>query len=116
MQTHQLHVSGAHEGIQQIRSELFAFPEVLDVFATGRPDALVVVYAGRPRPGEWLRALRAIGYRTLARDRAKWPQTEQRRPDLLRWIVDYSDVGADDNETLSSIGNEQAQRRRRNAA
>jgi hypothetical protein len=48
------------------------------VFATGRPDALVVVYAGRPRPGEWLRALRAIGYRTLARDRAKWSQPEQR--------------------------------------
>jgi hypothetical protein len=41
---------------------LFAFPEVLEVFSTGRPDALVVVCSGRPHPGEWLRALRAAGY------------------------------------------------------
>lgn len=59
MQTHKLHVSGARKYVDDIRSELFAFPEVLEVFVTGRPDVLLVVYAGRPRPGEWLRALRA---------------------------------------------------------
>ena len=73
MQTHQIHVAGAHQGINQIRSELFVFPGVLDVFVTGRPDAVVVVYAGRPRPGEWLRALGRLGYRTPARDRARCP-------------------------------------------
>jgi ATP-dependent Zn protease len=37
---------------------------VLEVFVTGRPDLLVVVCAGRPRPGDWLCALRRLGYRT----------------------------------------------------
>ena len=73
MQTHQIHISGARERSHGIRNELFAFPEVLEVFVTGRPDVLVVVYAGRPRPGEWLRALRALGYRTPARGHARWP-------------------------------------------
>ena len=58
MKTHQIHVSGARERVHEIRRELFAFSEVLDVFVTGRADVLVVVYAGRPRPGEWLRVLR----------------------------------------------------------
>jgi hypothetical protein len=48
--------------VNEVRSELFNFPEVLDVFITGRQDALVVVCSGRPRPGEWLRALRRVGY------------------------------------------------------
>ena len=61
MQTHQISVSGARQRVDVIRKELFAFPEVLEVFVTGRPDVLVVVYAGRPRPGEWLRGLRRLG-------------------------------------------------------
>ena len=48
--------------MNEIRSELFVFPEILDVFVTGRPDSLVVVCQGRPRPAEWLRALRAARY------------------------------------------------------
>jgi hypothetical protein len=56
--------------VQEIRHELFAFPEVLDVFVTGRPDCLVVVSLGRPRPGEWLRALRAVGYQVPIRRHA----------------------------------------------
>src|SRR5207245_2260839 len=43
------------------------FPEILDVFVTSRPDALVVVYAGRPHPGRWLAALRAVGYEVPGR-------------------------------------------------
>ena len=69
MQTHRIHVSGGRERVHEIRNELFDFPEVLEVLVTGRPDVLVVVHAGRPRPGEWLRALRRRGYRTSRRRR-----------------------------------------------
>jgi hypothetical protein len=62
MQTHPLHVSDARERLDEARAELLAFTDVLDVFATGRGDVLMVVCAGRPRPGEWARALRAAGY------------------------------------------------------
>jgi hypothetical protein len=71
MQTHQIHVLGARELVHDIRNGLFAFPEVLDVFATVQPDVLVVVYARRPRPGEWLQALRQLGYRTPAPSHAR---------------------------------------------
>ena len=74
MKTHQIHVAGARERIHDIRNELFGFPEVLDVLVTGRPDVLVVVHAGRPRPGEWLRALRGLGYLTPARSHARGPR------------------------------------------
>ena len=70
MQTHQINVSRARDMVQEIRHELFEFPEVLDVFVTGRPDWLVVVSRGRPRPGEWLRALRAVGYHVPVRRHA----------------------------------------------
>jgi hypothetical protein len=70
MRTHQIHVSNGREWLQEIRRELFLFPEVLEVFDTGRPDVLVVVYIGRPRPGEWSRALRAVGYDTPPRRHA----------------------------------------------
>lgn len=70
MQTHQIHISNGRDKVHEIRSELFAFPEVLEVFITGRPDALVVVCTGRPHPGEWLRALRAVGYEAPSRHRA----------------------------------------------
>jgi hypothetical protein len=62
VQTHQISVSDGRERVHEIRSELFGFPEVLDVFVTSRPDSLVVVCSGRPRPSAWLRALRAVGY------------------------------------------------------
>lgn len=117
MQTQQIHVSGAREQAHEIRSELFAFPEVLDVFVTGRPDVLVVVYAGRPRPGEWLSALRAVGYRSPARNHARWPRYKPRPPSLLRNVVPWPDAGAaDGNRTTSSIRNKQTPRRRQDAA
>jgi hypothetical protein len=70
VQTHQINVSRARDMVQAIRHELFEFPEVLDVFVTGRPDWLVIVSRGRPRPGEWLRALRAVGYHVPVRRHA----------------------------------------------
>jgi hypothetical protein len=70
MQTHKIHVSNGRYRVHGVRSELFIFPEVLDVFVTGRPDALVVVSSGRPRPGEWLGALRRVGYDVPARRHA----------------------------------------------
>jgi hypothetical protein len=62
VQTHQINISHGRDNVHEIRRELFAFSEILDVFVTSRPDSLVVVSAGRPRLGEWLRALRAVGY------------------------------------------------------
>jgi hypothetical protein len=73
MRTHQIRVSDARESVQDIRHRLFTFPEVLEVFATGRSDVLVVVHTGRPRLGPWLAALRAVGYRTPARRDATAP-------------------------------------------
>jgi hypothetical protein len=70
VQTHQIHVSNGRERVDEVRRELFTFPEVLDVFVTSRPDALVVVCSGRPRPGDWLGALRRVGYDVPARRRA----------------------------------------------
>jgi hypothetical protein len=69
MQTHRIYVAKGRDWVDEIRTELFVFPEVLDVFVTGRPDALVVVCQGRPRPAEWLRALRAVGYELPHRGR-----------------------------------------------
>jgi hypothetical protein len=70
VQTYQINVSRARDMVQEIRHKLFEFPEVLDVFVTGRSDWLVVVSRGRPRPGEWLRALRAAGYQVPVRRHA----------------------------------------------
>jgi hypothetical protein len=67
MQTYQIHVAEARDRAHEIRTELLVFPEILEVFVTSRPNSLVVVCAGRPRPGEWLGALRALGYQVLAR-------------------------------------------------
>ena len=61
MQTYKIKVAKARETAQQIRDELFAFPEVLEVYFMGEADSLVVVSRGRPRPGDWLNALRAVG-------------------------------------------------------
>lgn len=79
MQTHQINVSRARDMVQEIRHELFAFPEVLDVFVTSRPDSLVVVSRGRPRPGDWLRALRVVGYEVPPRRRRVTAIAEGRR-------------------------------------
>jgi hypothetical protein len=62
VQTHQINISRGRDNVHEIRRELFVFSEILDVFVTSRPDSLVVVCAGRPRVGQWLRALRAVGY------------------------------------------------------
>jgi hypothetical protein len=70
VQTHQLHISNGRDKVHEIRSELFAFPEVLEVFITSRLDALVVVCSGRPHPGEWLRVQRVVGYGPPPRRRA----------------------------------------------
>jgi hypothetical protein len=70
VQTYQINVSKGRDRVQEIRRELFAFSEILEVFVTSRPDALIVVCGGRPRAGEWLRALRAVGYEASARQRA----------------------------------------------
>jgi hypothetical protein len=77
VQTQRLHVSNARDSVLEIRSELFVFPEVLEVFVTGRPDVLVVVCSGRPRPTRWLRALRAAGYESLARHHASANELER---------------------------------------
>ena len=117
MQTHEIHVSGAREQVDEIRAELFAFPEVIEVFVTGRRDFLVVVHAGRPRPAEWLRALRRLGYGTPSRSRATWLRPKRQSGVILRGVVQYTDVGVDDGDrTTKSIGNEQASRDRRDAA
>jgi hypothetical protein len=76
VQTYRIHVSKGRERVDEIRSQLFAFSEVLDVFVTGRPDALVVVCSGRPRPAEWLRALRAVGYDLPRRSHFRTPAAE----------------------------------------
>jgi hypothetical protein len=81
VQTHHINVSRARDMAQEIRHELFAFPEVLDVFVTGRPDWLVVVSRGRPRPAEWLRALRAVGYDIPPRRHAVAGPAEADRPE-----------------------------------
>jgi hypothetical protein len=67
VQTHQINISHGRDNVHEIRRELFAFSEILDVFVTSRQDSLVVVCAGRPRVGEWLRALRAVGYEAPTR-------------------------------------------------
>jgi hypothetical protein len=69
--------------VNEVRSELFNFPEVLDVFITGRQDALVVVYSGRPRPGEWLGALRRVGYEIPAKRHAAAVAVDADRPSVV---------------------------------
>jgi hypothetical protein len=71
VQTHQIQIIDGRSRVDEIRCELFAFPEVLDVFITRRPDALVVVCSGRPHPAEWQRALRAVGFCFPSRRRAR---------------------------------------------
>src|SRR5260370_35408879 len=97
MQTHQIHISQGGESVCDIRRSLFRFPEVLDVFATGGRDVLVVVYAGHPRPGEWLRALRAVGYETPARSHPDSAPRPVRR-ELVPSVVTLNGTGACDGE------------------
>src|SRR5437764_6365255 len=70
VQTYQINISQGRDNVHGIRRALFAFSEILDVFVTSRPDSLVVVCAGRPRLGEWLRALRSVGYEIPTRAQA----------------------------------------------
>ena len=77
MQTYQINISQGRDNVHEIRHELFAFSEILDVFVTGRSDSLVVVCAGRPRVREWLCALRAAGYHVPARRHPSATSTRQ---------------------------------------
>lgn len=90
MQTYQINVALGRDRVQEIREELFSFPEVVDVFVTGGSDALVVVCCGRPRPAEWQRTLRAVGYEILPRRHAKTEMPAPGaapcgRPSLTSW-------------------------------
>jgi hypothetical protein len=73
VQTYKIYVSKGRDRVNEIRSELFVFPEILEVFVTGRPDSLVVVCRGRPRPAEWLRALRLARYDVAHRRHSPTP-------------------------------------------
>jgi hypothetical protein len=77
VQTHQIQIFNGRRSALEIRRELFAFPEIMEVFITSRSDALMVVYSGRPRPAEWLRALREAGYEAVVRRRppARLPES-----------------------------------------
>jgi hypothetical protein len=77
VQTYQITISQGRDKVHEIRRVLFAFSEILDVFVTGRPDSLVVVCAGRPRLGEWRRALRAVGYEIPVRGHSRATSTAQ---------------------------------------
>jgi hypothetical protein len=83
VQTHQIHVSNGRDRVDEVRTELFTFSEVLDVFVTSRPDALVVVCSGCPRPGEWLRHLCSVGYDVPPRRRANAAAVEAGRTDVV---------------------------------
>jgi hypothetical protein len=80
VQTHQIQITDGRRRVDEIRCELFAFPEVLDVFITRRPDALVVVCSGRPHPAEWQRALRAVGFHFPSRRRVSPARPGVRAP------------------------------------
>jgi hypothetical protein len=86
VQTYQIHVSDGRARIDDVRSALFAFPEILDVFITGRSDTLVVVCAGRPHPVQWLRRLRLVGYDAWIRRRPDQATTDARREPALRVV------------------------------
>lgn len=94
MQTHQIQITDGRNRVDEIRSELFAFPEVLDVFITRRPDVVVVVCSGRPHPAEWQRALRAVGFYLPSRRRpspgpaARAAQTKEAERELAAAAVD----------------------------
>jgi hypothetical protein len=80
--THEIHVAGGREAVSEIRRNLFLFSEVLDVLATSRPDSLVVVFSGRPRPAEWNRHLRDVGYELPRRPANPSGETVARGPML----------------------------------
>jgi hypothetical protein len=75
VQTHEIHIAGGREAVSEIRRQLFVFSEVLEVLATSRPDSLVVVFSGRPRPAEWNGHLRDAGYELLHRPANPYGET-----------------------------------------
>jgi hypothetical protein len=95
VQTQEIQIFNGRRRVLEIRRELFAFPEIMDVFITSRSDALIVVCFGRPRPAEWLRVLREAGYEAVARRRPATrlpesgpepqPRHEEPRGLSLRW-------------------------------
>jgi hypothetical protein len=86
VQTYQIHVSDGRARLSDVRSALFAFPEILDVFITGRPDTLVVVCAGRPHPVQWLQRLRLAGYDAWIRRRPDPATSDARREPAPRAV------------------------------
>jgi hypothetical protein len=76
--THEIHIAGGREAVSEIRRQLFVFSEVLEVLATSRPDSLVVVFSGRPRPAEWNGHLRDGGYELLRRPANPSPEATAR--------------------------------------
>ncbi len=70
MQTHPIHVTDGRERALEVQDALFVFPDVLEVFVTGRSDVLVVLCLGHPRPAMWLAELGA-GYKLPGRRRAQ---------------------------------------------
>ncbi|MDO8187238.1 hypothetical protein Q5424_09245 [Conexibacter sp. JD483] len=44
-----------------VRSELYLFPEVVDVLPTDRADAVVIVHDGPARPAAWRAELEEAG-------------------------------------------------------
>ena len=82
MQTQQIQVSGAGERAHELRRELFAFSWGFDVFVAGRPDFLVLVCDGRPRPGEC--CMRCVRSAT-----ARWTGAVPDRRDPSADLIDY---------------------------
>jgi hypothetical protein len=111
VQTHKIQIFNGRKRVLEIRRELFAFPEIMEVFITSRPDALIVVCSGRPRPAEWLGALREAGYDAVVRRRptTRLPESEpqpqpphdaqgeakglSRRPGAQRWAPTRTRLG-----------------------
>jgi hypothetical protein len=55
------HPALAQHDPRVVRWELFVFSDVRDVLPTPRPDTIVIVHRGVPRPAQWLAALQDVG-------------------------------------------------------
>jgi hypothetical protein len=111
--THEIHIAGGRQAVSEIRQQLFFFSEVLEVLATGRPDWLVVVFSGRPRPAEWNAHLRAAGYELLRRPANPSPEAIARGLTLADGACSEPPAGGADAATGRRS---RARRRRRSRA
>jgi hypothetical protein len=63
-ETYQIAIGRARSVRSDVWRHLTAFPEIVAVSATRRPDVLEVYYvAGNARPSVWLATLSAAGYK-----------------------------------------------------